>query len=128
MGDPRRDPAVVWFRDDLGVTDHPALHAAATSGAPLVLLYVFDDTGSAARRPGDASRWWLHHSLTALAASIEKRGGRLTVRTGDAAEVVPDVLREAGATDLYLDRRYAPGEHAQDDRIAEAAARQGVAV
>jgi deoxyribodipyrimidine photo-lyase len=27
-------PIIVWFRDDLRLSDHPALHAAATSGAP----------------------------------------------------------------------------------------------
>jgi deoxyribodipyrimidine photo-lyase len=124
-GDP---PAVVWFRDDLRVSDHPALHAAAASGAPLVLLYVLDDSGTAARRLGAAGRWWLHLSLAALTASLEKRGARLVLRAGRADEAVPEVLRETGARDLYLNRRYAVGERRQDEAVHGAAARLGVAV
>lgn len=124
----RDAPSVVWFRDDLRVSDHPALHAAATSGAPLVLLYVLDDSGTAGRRLGAASRWWLHRSLAALEASLEKRDARLVLRTGPAEEVVPAVLREAGARDLYLNRRYAVGERRQDEAVRRSAERLGVAV
>ncbi|KVL58754.1 hypothetical protein WS99_04910 [Burkholderia territorii] len=46
-------PAVVWFRDDLRVTDQPALTRAAASGGPLVWVYV-DDTRAGAARALDA--------------------------------------------------------------------------
>ncbi|MBN3775609.1 deoxyribodipyrimidine photo-lyase, partial [Burkholderia sp. Se-20378] len=53
-------PAIVWFRDDLRVTDQPALTRAVESGRPLVCVFV-DDTGDGAgRAPGGAARWWLH--------------------------------------------------------------------
>ncbi|MBB0051149.1 hypothetical protein D7209_41975, partial [Burkholderia cepacia] len=39
-------PAIVWFRDDLRVTDQPALTRAVASGRPLVCVFV-DDTGAA---------------------------------------------------------------------------------
>ncbi|HEY8318679.1 MAG TPA: deoxyribodipyrimidine photo-lyase [Amnibacterium sp.] len=122
------DATVVWFRDDLRVSDHPALHAARAAGGPLVLLYVFDDSGRAARRLGAASRWWLHHSLTALAASLEKRGAVLTIRRGDPVEVVPAVLRDAKAGHLAFNRRYAVGERAQDEAVAAAVRQQGAEV
>ena len=46
-------PAViVWFRDDLRLSDHPALHEAAKSGAPVIGLYVLDEQSrSEARGP-----------------------------------------------------------------------------
>lgn len=52
---------IVWFRDDLRLSDHPALHAAAETGAPLVCLYVLDEESSHQRPPrgrpiGSASR------------------------------------------------------------------------
>ena len=60
-------PAIVWFRDDLRLSDNPALAAAAESGAPLVGLYVLDDAAMGEWRLGAASRWWLHYSLASLA-------------------------------------------------------------
>jgi deoxyribodipyrimidine photo-lyase len=54
MTSPR--PSILWFRDDLRLSDHPALHAAAEAGGPAVCLYV--STGRvrrarfAARRDG----------------------------------------------------------------------------
>ncbi|HEM9004360.1 TPA: deoxyribodipyrimidine photo-lyase, partial [Burkholderia cenocepacia] len=53
-------PAIVWFRDDLRVTDQPALTRAVESGRPLVCVFV-DDTGAGAGPAlGGAARWWLH--------------------------------------------------------------------
>jgi deoxyribodipyrimidine photo-lyase len=36
-------PAIVWFRDDLRLTDNPALSAAAQSKRPVITLYVLDE-------------------------------------------------------------------------------------
>jgi deoxyribodipyrimidine photo-lyase len=114
-------PVLVWLRDDLRMSDNPALAAAVGSGRPVVVIYAFDDTGAAARRLGAASRWWLHHSLEAVDASLRKRGNRLVLRRGNAVEAVSAVLRETGGTHLYMNRRYAPGERDQDRRVQDAA-------
>ncbi|QAU50147.1 deoxyribodipyrimidine photo-lyase [Bradyrhizobium guangzhouense] len=90
---------MVWFRDDLRLSDHPALHAAAKSGAPVICLYVLDD--AAGRAPGGAARWWLAQSLRALGADIAARGGSLILRKGRAASVIPEVARESGAAAVY---------------------------
>lgn len=111
-------PVVVWLRDDLRVTDNPALVQAVASGSPVIVAYTYDDTGTASRPLGAASQWWLHHSLAALAASLQKRGAALTLRRGQAAEEVFALLRDTGATDLYLNRRYIEGERDQDEQVA----------
>ncbi len=36
-------PTIVWFRDDLRLSDNPALAAAADAGAPTVCLYILED-------------------------------------------------------------------------------------
>ena len=61
-------PCIVWFRDDLRLSDHPALHAASKCGAPVICLYVFDEASDVRRTPnarplGGAARWWLARSL-----------------------------------------------------------------
>ena len=52
-----RPPVIVWFRDDLRLSDHPALAAAARIGVPVIGLYVLDEASGgvrplAARRAG----------------------------------------------------------------------------
>ncbi|MGN6549338.1 MAG: cryptochrome/photolyase family protein [Pararhizobium sp.] len=121
-------PAIVWFRDDLRLSDNAALRAAADSGVPLILLYILDEESPGFRPLGGARRWWLHHSLAELAARIGKAGGRLVLRRGGAARVVPDLIRETGAGCLYWNRRYAPAALAVDASIEERLTRDGVEV
>lgn len=95
-------PCIVWFRDDLRLSDHPALHAAASRNAPVVCIYVLDERSAALRPPqwrpsGGAARWWLAQSLRALQADIAMLGGTLLLRRGAAAQVIADLARETGA-------------------------------
>nr|MBA3516368.1 deoxyribodipyrimidine photo-lyase [Hyphomicrobiales bacterium] len=84
--------AIVWFREDLRLTDNPALAAAVQSGAKLVGLFVLDEESPGIRPRGGASRWWLHGSLEALAGSLGARGASLVLRRGPAAKVLPALV------------------------------------
>ena len=75
-------PYLVWLRDDLRLEDHAAIAKAAQRG-PVLPVYVWEE--SLDRTAGAASRWWLHHSLQRLAATIRKQGGRLFICRGDTA-------------------------------------------
>ncbi|GAA2074427.1 deoxyribodipyrimidine photo-lyase [Pseudolysinimonas kribbensis] len=99
-------PAVVWLRDDLRIADNPALRAGVDRGGPVVALYVLDDESPGIRPLGGATRWWLHHSLAALDDAVASRGGRLVLRRGPAAAVVPTVVAETGAGAVFWNRRY----------------------
>lgn len=121
-------PAIVWLRQDLRLADNPALAAAAASKRPLIVLYVLDDETSGAWRMGGASRWWLHKSLTALSGDLAKRGISLTLRRGDAAKIVPGVVRESGAGAVYWNRLYEPHARTRDETIKAALKKSGVAV
>ena len=117
---------VVWFRDDLRVTDHPALHHAVERGEPVVCLYVLDEVSEGIRPLGGAAKWWLHHSLTSLAADLSDLGAPLTLRRGPAQEVVSDVVRKTGADTLLWNRRYGGPERAVDAALKEWAGENGV--
>ena len=47
--------ALVWFRNDLRLDDHPALRAALDGGFDVVPVYVHDPDGEGLSRPGAAS-------------------------------------------------------------------------
>jgi deoxyribodipyrimidine photo-lyase len=110
-------PSIVWFRRDLRLADNPALAAAAATGRPIVPLYILDDS-AAAWRPGAASRWWLHHSLQALAADLAVRGTPLVLRHGRAAETLARLAAETGARAVYVNRCFEADAMADDDAIA----------
>ncbi len=92
-------PCIVWFRDDLRLSDHPALHAASKTGAPMICLYVFDERGT--RPLGGAARWWLAQSLRALHKSLEATGAPLVLRRGSAAKIIAELARQTGAAAVY---------------------------
>lgn len=114
-----REPALVWFRDDLRLADNPALAEASRDGRPVLLLYVREDRTPGVRPIGAATGWWLHHSLESLAADIGRRGARLILRRGDSRKIVPAVAREAGARLVTWNRRH--GTPASADRDVAAA-------
>lgn len=121
-------PVVVWFRQDLRLTDNPALFAATHRDAPIVCLYVLDQETPGKWAMGRASLWWLHHSLAALEASLAARGGRLVLRRGAAVEIVHEVVRETGAQAVFWNRTFEPNPTARDEKIAKALEADGVAV
>ena len=121
---PSAPPVIVWFRDDLRLSDHPALHAAAASGAPVVCLYVLDDR--LARPLGAATRWWLAQSLRALAAAIAARGGSLVLRKGPAAKVIGELASESGARTVYWNAVAQAPHQAVESQLATALARLGI--
>jgi deoxyribodipyrimidine photo-lyase len=117
--------AIVWFRDDLRVTDHPALSAGAKAST-LTCIYVLDEDSPGLRAHGGASRWWLAQSLRTLDADLRKLGQRLVLRRGKATDVIPAVAREARAAQVYWNRRYEQAGIAADDAVIAALKAQGV--
>ena len=94
MGD---TTAIVWFRSDLRLSDHPALRIALDEGGVVIPVFVQAPEEEGAWPPGAASRWWLHQSLEALSADLESRGSRLVIRRGPS--VGPQTIRPAGEMD-----------------------------
>lgn len=119
---------LVWFRDDLRLADNPALTSAIERGEPVVGLYVLDEVSPGVRPLGGAARWWLHHSLTALAERLRERGGTLVLRRGPAAEVVPQAVTDAAATAVAWNRRYGGPERDLDAGLKTSLRARGVEV
>jgi deoxyribodipyrimidine photo-lyase len=121
-------PSIVWFRQDLRIADNPALIAAASSGAPIAALYVLDDETPGDWAIGGAGRWWLHHSLKCLAASLGDLDIALILRRGPANTVLPALVREIGAGTVYWNRCYEPFAVARDAELEAALTENGVTV
>lgn len=122
-----RPPVIVWFREDLRLADNPALHAAEATGAPVIPVFVLDET-DAVRPLGGAARWWLDKSLAALAEGLEAIGSRLVLRRGASAEELGRLAGETGAGALFHARAYAAGAAAREAAVRRALKPRGVAV
>lgn len=110
----------MWFRQDLRLSDHPALTAAAAAGS-VIPLYILDDDTPGDWRMGGASRWWLHHSLSALMKDVP-----LLLRRGRAEDVLAQVVQESGASAVYFTRDYAPWSGVLEQRIKSDCEKKGV--
>ena len=120
------DVAVVWFRRDLRVHDHPALVHGIRTGRSIAPLFVLDPTllpGASPRRTDSGSCW----GLRALADALESRGSRLTVRVGRPTDVVPAFAVEVGAGEVLVSRDYTPFGRARDRDVAARLEALGIA-
>ena len=107
-------PVILWFRQDLRLTDNPALQAAVESGRPILPIYILDEENSKDWAMGAASRWWLHQSLTSLNRSLQ---GRMQFFCGDARTVLPQLVRDIGADLVLWNRCYEPWRITRDTEI-----------
>jgi deoxyribodipyrimidine photo-lyase len=128
---PARQPApacIVWFRDDLRLCDHPALHAAARTGHPVICLYVFDEpNGPTGVRPlGGAARWWLAQSLRALQKRLNGLGIQLVLRKGPAARIITEMARTTGAGAVFWNEIAQAPHQAMAGEVAAALREIGV--
>lgn len=114
---------LLWFRQDLRLTDNPALLEATRSGLKIVPVYILDDDTSAEWKMGGASRWWVHHSLKALDASLSDS---MVFRSGNAEVVIPALVKEFGAKAVYWNRCYEPWRIARDKKIKDVLTKNGV--
>ena len=131
MTSPSERPAIVWFRDDLRLSDHPALHAAVASGVPVICLYVLDAASEApqarsARPLGGAARWWLAQSLRALQKQLNQTGASLVLRRGSAARIIAELARQTDAAAVFWNDIAHEADQAIADQVASALREAGV--
>lgn len=107
----KNTPQIVWFKNDLRILDQPALHAAASTGRPIIALYILDES------IGHAARWWLHHSLNALRTELKMIGGKLILRRGDAVTIITEMALQTGAKSVFWNRSYEPASRKQEESL-----------
>lgn len=121
-------PVLCWFRNDLRLSDNPALTHAVAAGQ-VIPLYILDDTHctnpKTGKPMGGASQAWLYKSLHALNHSL---GGRLVFRVGDGARILLDFIKTHNISDVYWNRCYEPWVVARDSHIKQALKSKGIKV
>jgi deoxyribodipyrimidine photo-lyase len=119
-------PSIVWYRRDLRLADHPALQAAVAAGGPVVPVHIWSPQEDGDWPLGAAARWWLHHSLAALASQLAQRGARLILRRGTTADVLAELAAQCGARTVRWHRRYEPAARQQEEAVEQRLRERGV--
>ena len=119
--------AILWFRQDLRLSDNAALHAACAAADRVLPVYVLPES-QASWGLGGASAWWLHHSLASLAASLAEKGASLCLRRGNPAAILADLAETHGAHTIHAGICVEPAWRAQDDELAAKLAQSGRAL
>ena len=83
-----------WFRNDLRLTDNPALIAASEND--VLPVYILDPEDL--KDMGQASKLWLHHSLNQLNESLE---GKLHFIQGDSINEIRKLIDSEQIDAIY---------------------------
>lgn len=115
---PSMNIAIHWFRQDLRLSDNPALFEAAKATASdhqaILPIYILDDDNAKEYAMGSASRCWLHHSLHALNQSLD---GKLSVFQGDPIAILTELSQRHTISAVYWNRCYEPWRIQRDKQI-----------
>ncbi len=118
-----KSPIIMWFRRDLRLGDHEALTAAASSGHPVIPLFILDEI---TEQMGAAPKMRLGLSVESLAATLADHDSTLILRRGEALSVLRDVIAETGAGAVYWTRLYDPETRTRDTDLKAALQDDGI--
>lgn len=107
--------ALLWFRQDLRLSDNPALLAAVQHGKVLP-LYIFDEKLAGQYKDGLRSRCWVARSLSVLNELLD---GKLSIQQGDSYEIIKKIVKKYEITGVFWNHCYEPWRLQQDKKIVE---------
>ncbi len=110
--------AVVWFRRDLRVHDHPPLVTALREHDKVVPVFVLDDRLLHGRFASANRTQYLLDCLKALDGELRDRGARLVVRRGRFEDEIAGVVAETGAECVYAAGDVSAYARGRDTRVA----------
>jgi len=112
--------AIVWFRRDLRVHDHPALRAALDSGDTVVPVFCFDDGLLGGRHASGPRTQFLLECLAELDEQLRARGSRLFVRRGRPQDKLNELAEQTGATEVHCSADVSPFARRRQEQVRAA--------
>ena len=114
--------ALLWFKQDLRLDDHPALQAGLSAEC-LLPVYILEPrqwqaTAFGMRRMGVHRTRFLLESLAALDGELRRRGSQLLVLEGEPEQLIPQLVSRFELQQVVTLEEIAPDEQAQVARVA----------
>ena len=107
--------AIMWFRRDLRLSDHPALSDAIANSEAIIPLFILDE--KLISHAGSKRLAYMGNSLRALDESL---GNKLHIRVGDQVDVLKSLMSQYNVTGVYISEEFEPYGVARDKRVEEA--------
>ena len=100
--------ALLWYRRDLRVRDHPALRAALEDHDLVVPVFVVDDRLLNGRHASGPRTQFMLECLHDLRSALRERGGDLVIRRGNPEHELPRLARAVRADSVYFTADVSP--------------------
>jgi len=119
-------PQLVWFKRDLRVFDHRPLAQAGAAG-PVLCLYIYEPELLSAADFDAAHLQFVNQSLADLRRQLQRLGGNLTVRTGEAVQVLRDLCEAHSIRQIWAHEETTNAiAYARDRRVRTWAKTSGI--
>ncbi|NET37242.1 MAG: cryptochrome DASH, partial [Cyanothece sp. SIO1E1] len=107
--------ALLWFRNDLRLTDNLALQAALEQFDTILPVYVFDEQWLIQDqygfdRTGPFRLQFLLESLQDLKSHLNELGSDLLIRRGKPEQIIPALMEEFDCAQVYASKEYTDEE------------------
>ncbi|WP_337266850.1 cryptochrome/photolyase family protein [Oryzifoliimicrobium ureilyticus] len=117
---------ILWFRKDLRLDDNHALNAAAESNQPIIPVFIYQPDADKGGPLGEAQKWWLHHSLQSLSDSLDQKGGKLLLASGDVQDILRELTQATNAQAIYWNRCHDPVSAEIDEQVEQICDKAGL--
>ncbi len=118
--------AIVWFRRDLRLRDHPALADACAGYRRVLPVFVLDPSLLHGRFASAARTGFMLGCLAELHCALREHGSGLAIRRGDPASELSELARLSGADAVLWTSDVSPYARARDARVTDALRQAGV--
>ena len=116
---------LVWFRNDLRIHDNEILLEAIRKADKVLPVYCFDPfyftkTSTGEPKTGSFRARFLLESVADLRKNLQAHGAELVIRTGNPAEILPQLCEEYHVNEVYHHREVAYEETNISEQVEEA--------
>lgn len=112
---PAPKTSIIWFRRDLRINDHPALLAAIESSEQVIPLFILDK-----QQISEAGANLLAYMSQSLRQLDESLGNKLHIIEGDQVEILSELIKKHGVTEVHISAEYERYGAARDARVEAA--------
>jgi len=112
---PKGKVAIIWFRRDLRINDHPALLTAVESAEQVIPLFILDKT-----QIKEAGAKLLAYMAQSLRSLDESLGNNLHIIEGDQVEVLNALIKKYDVQEVHISAEYERYGAERDARVEAA--------